>query len=188
MKLSSSTVRVSKYAQGGILLALAISTLNAQGQNNLKVTRVADAENEGEEKIDALELIVGASIHRQEFEDDQAFYSDSTQFGANTYPKHSIGVKFAGKSGKLDKLAKICDLSRTTWLVKTRFGDWVLVGGDNGLRNEKNDSGSGTAPGDFNGLDMVLSGAETRKAEIVPKQVAEALLAQIDTVKAPAGV
>lgn len=180
MKLSSSVRKQPKYSQGGIVLAIAVSTLNANGLNNLVIGRKADTENPDNELIDTLSLRAGATIHRLEFEDDQAYYNDSTQFGASIYPKHAVGYKFAGKTPALDAFSKVTDLTRTTHLVKTREGVCVLVGGDNGLKNEKNESGSGTASGDFNGFDLVISGAESRKAEIVPLALFEALLAQID--------
>ena len=185
MKLSKSVKKLPKYAQGGIQLAIAVSTLNEQGLPNLQITREADPDDAEAEIIKTIAVRAGATLIRLEFEDDSASYSDSTQFGTNTYPKHSIGYKFAGKSKVLDKLSKVADLTRTTHIVKTRMGECVIVGAENGLRNEKNDSGSGAAAGDLNGFDMVISGAETRKAEIITLAQFETLLAQVEGSAAP---
>ncbi|TGE08253.1 hypothetical protein [Hymenobacter fodinae] len=190
MKLGKSITRVARYAQGGLALAIALSTLTDKGLSSLLIEREPDPENgEGAEKIKTISLRpdAGVTIHRLEFEDDQAYYSDATQFGNNTYPKHAIGYKFAGKTRALDAFSKVADLTRTTHICKTRMGDYVIVGADNGLRNEKNDSGSGTAPGDFNGFDMVISGAESRKAELLTKEQFEGLLAQVDAAAAAPG-
>ncbi|MDF7810754.1 hypothetical protein [Hymenobacter sp. YC55] len=186
MKLSKSHKRVARYSQGGLSLLIALSTLNAAGLSNLIITRVPDPEDADEEIISDIKLRAGATIHRYEFEEDQAYYSDSTQFGNNIYPKHMLGVKFAGKTVGLNRLSKVADLTRVTGICKTRMGEVVIVGADNGLKNEQNNSGSGSAGGDFNGFDMVMGGAESRKAELVPLPVFEALLAQIDGAAAPA--
>lgn len=179
-KLSKSVTKEAKYSTAGLALALAISTFNEKGQNNLIIEREADATNPGNEVIKSITIRPGATIHRLEFEDNSGSYADPTQFGNNIYPKHSVNYKFSGKSKDLDAFSKVADLGRTTHLVRTKQNVSVVVGAENGLQAEKNDSGSGAAAGDANGFDMTLSGAEVRKAEIIPEALWQALLAKVD--------
>jgi len=185
-KLSRSIIKEARYGTGGVALALALSTFNEKGQNFLAIEREDDPDNPKKKRIKGITLREGATIHRLDFEDGSCSYTDGTQFGNNIYPKHAVNYKFAGKTAQLDAFAETVDLSKTTHLLRTKLGTVVILGAENGLQAEKDESGSGAAAGDFNGYDITVAGAEARKAEIVPEAVWLALLGQVDGAAAAA--
>jgi hypothetical protein len=168
--LTVSQRRTISYKTGGLAVALAFNTFDATGANQATV----DATNK-------LTVATGAVIVRLEFEENEGLYSDSTTIGANRFPKHTVGYKFAGRSQSLNDLAVTLDLLRTTHVVKTRGGEFLVLGLTNGLIAEKDDSTSGAKLEDFNGFDVVLSGGETAKALVIDEATFLALATRVTT-------
>lgn len=169
--LTVSQRRTIAYKLGGIAVALAFNTFTDTGANQatLDVTGLI------------LTVATGATIVRLEFEENEALYSDNTVIGANRFPKHIVGYKFAGRSNALNDLAKSFDLLRTTHVVKTHSGECLVLGMQNGLIAEKDDSGAAGKFEDFNGFDVVLSGGETAKAFLISLTEFNALAARVTT-------
>lgn len=173
--LTKSIRRPAKYAIGGIAVVLAFDTFLASGLNAATVTRDVSG------AITDIEVDAAAKVVRLEFEENEALFSDNTTIGANKFPKHTLGLKFNGRSTDQNEAIKALDLNRTTHVVKLHGGQCVLLGGQNGLIAEKSDSGAGAKSEDFFGYDVTLSGAELEKAPIVPESVFEVLAALVTT-------
>lgn len=154
--LTKSTRRTSTYKLGGVSVALGWDTKTAGGIAQASVDAAG-----------AFTLAPGATVTRHEFEENTCLYSDNTTFGVNKYPKHVLGMKFAGRSQDLNDLAVTLDLTRTSWAVKTFTGENLVLGMSNGLTGEKDESGAGATTDDFNGFDVVISGGEVTKAIII---------------------
>lgn len=154
----TKSIRTSpKYKMGGISTLLAWATKTAGGIPQASVDATSGA----------FTLAPGADVFRLEFEENSCLYSDNTTIGVNTYPKHLVGMKFAGRTKELNEAAKAFDLGRHSFAGRTFTGEYVVVGMSNGLRSEKNESGAGATTEDFNGFDIVLSGGEVEKATII---------------------
>jgi hypothetical protein len=168
--LTTNTRRTPKYTLGGISTALGWNTLTAAGLPQATVDAATGK---------VLTVATGAIITRHEFDENSCLYSDDTVIGNNRYPKHLLGMKLGGRSSTLNDVAKTFDLVRTTWAVKTRSGEFLVLGMSNGLISEKNASGAGAGEGDFNGFDVVLSGGETAKAFVIDETAFNALAARV---------
>jgi hypothetical protein len=155
--LSKSIRSESKYKLGGISTLLVWATKTASGIPQASVDPLTKA----------FTLAPAATVFRLEFEENSCLYSDNTTIGTNIYPKHIVGMKFAGRTQDLNDAAKAFDLSRHTFAARTFTGEYVVLGLSNGLKSEKNDSGAGATTDDFNGFDTVVSGGEVEKATII---------------------
>jgi hypothetical protein len=160
--VSKSLRRTSQYQIGGALALIVFPTLSDNGVNNLTVTRDAGG------IITGLALATGVQPQILEFEDGTCGWSDNTTIGTNKYPKHTVGLKYAGRSDAANEVVTALDLGRHSALVKTKNGKCVLLGEKNGLTAEKNESGAGAGADDFAGYDLVISGPELAKAPLVP--------------------
>lgn len=166
--LTKSTRRESKYKLGGVATALGWDTKTAGGIPQASVDAAG-----------AFTLAPGATVTRHEFEENSCLYSDNTVFGVNKYPKHLLGMKFAGRSQGLNDLAVTLDLSRTSWAIQTFTGEYLVLGMRNGLTGEKDESGAGATTDDFNGFDVVISGGEITKAVIITEAEFNALAGRV---------
>jgi hypothetical protein len=155
--LTKSIRRASEYKLGGVTTLLAWNTKTLGGIPQASVDPATKA----------FTLAPGADVFRMEFEENTCMYSDNTVLNTNRYPKHMLGLKLAGRTQDLNDVAKVFDLGRTSFALKTFTNEYVVIGLQNGLTSEKNDSGAGATTEDFNGFDMVLSGGETQKATII---------------------
>ena len=166
MALNKSIRKTEQYTLGGIIVVLAFATKLPNGVNALTITRT-----DRKSPITDLALDASVEVVRLEFEENEALFSDNTTFGANKFPKHQLGMKFSGRDGDKNAVIESLDLTRNTFLAKLASGAVVLLGGVNGLTGEKSDSGAGAKSEDFFGYDVLLSGAETEKAPVVPESV-----------------
>lgn len=172
-RLALNILRTPQYKLGGVAVALGFNTFTNAGISQATVDAATG-------KI--LTVAAGADIIRMEFEENTALYSDNTKIGNNRYPLHQFGFKLAGRTQLLNDTAVVLDLSRTTWVLKTHTGEYVVLGLSNGLISEKNDSGAGAGTDDFNGFDVLLSGGETAKALLIDKATFDALAARAPAV------
>lgn len=157
--LSKSVRRSNQYQLGGVSAVLAWPTFEADGTPNVNYVFTAG-------------VITGASFasdtepYLLEGEIDTVSFSDATQFGANRFPKHVVNIKFNGRSADLNEVVKALDLGKHTVMLRLTSGAVTILGRENGLSSEKDESGAGAKAEDFYGYDLVLSGAETEKAPI----------------------
>lgn len=180
--LTKSIRRTDRYAIGGIAVVLSFNTFLASGLNAAAITRgQANLGGAQDGPITGIDVDDTVKIVRLEFEENEALFSDNTTIGANKFPKHQLGLKFNGRDADKNAAIQALDLTRTTHVAKLHDGQIVLLGGRNGLIAEKSDSGAGAKAEDFFGYDVLLSGAETEKAPIVPLAVFEALAALVTT-------
>jgi hypothetical protein len=168
--LTKSTRRTNDYRMGGVTVALGWNTLTAAGVSQTSLDAAT-------KKI--VTVAADAVITRHEFEENSCLYSDDTKIGNNRYPAHLLGMKLAGRTDDLNDVAKTFDLIRTTWAVKTRSDEYLILGMKNGLISEQMKSGAGAGLDDFNGFDVVLSGGETAKAFIIDEETFNALAARV---------
>ncbi len=167
--------KTGKYAIGGVLAAIAWpTTIPATGARSATYTGTAPA-------VSGIALTAliddGGAPVLMEPEDGKAFYTDNVAIGNNTNLKPTFGGQFAALSDDLNVIAKAMDLTRHTYLVKTFMGKYKLLGRENGLKSEKNDSGAQAGNDGFAGFDFVVSGAELDRAPDVPESVWNSLLA-----------
>lgn len=155
--LTKSIRTESKYKLGGIATLLVWATKTSAGIPQASVDAASGA----------FTLAPGADVFRLEFDENSCLYSDNTTIGTNTYPKHLVGMKFGGRTKDLNDASKAFDLGRHSFAARTFTGECVVLGISNGLKSEKNDSGAGATPDDFNGFDIVVSGGEVEKAAII---------------------
>lgn len=161
MSLTKSIRRSEEYAIGGVAVVLAFDTLLPNGKNAATITRGVDG------GILTIELATGFLPVRLEFEENEALFSDNTTFGANKFPKHTLGLKFNGRDQTKNAIIKTLELNRCSFVVRLHSGAIVALGIVNGLTGEKSDSGAGAKSEDFFGYDVTLSGAELEKAPTV---------------------
>ncbi|MGI4834629.1 MAG: hypothetical protein ACRYFK_14330 [Janthinobacterium lividum] len=157
-----------KYKSGGIVAAIGWNTLAA---NKLAQTTL--------DENGKLVVAAGAKLIAMDFDENSASYSDDTTIGNNRFPKHQFGFKLGGRTQALNDAALTFDLVRTTWALKTRTGEFVVLGMQGGLISEQNKSGAGAGLEDFNGFDVVLSGGETAKAFIIDEAQFNALAIRV---------
>jgi hypothetical protein len=166
--LTTSITRTPQYKLGGISQALGFNTFTDKKLNQGSVDAAG-----------VLTVAAGAKVVSLDFEENSALYSDDTTIGNNRFPKHLFGFKLGGRTQVLNDAGMTFDLVRTTWVIKTRTNEYLVLGLENGLISEQNKSGAGAAGEDFNGFDVVLSGGEVTKALIIDKATFDALAARV---------
>ena len=159
--LSKSVKRTSAYSFGGVPLVYAWPTFTPEGLNSATYTYATDG------SVATIIFDDNITPFLLEAEVETVAYSDNVQIGANRFPKHTVAMKFAGRSDGLNAVMAAFDLGRTTFCLQSATGKIVLVGGQNGLIAEKSESGAGATSTDFAGYDVVLSGAETKRIPTV---------------------
>ncbi len=159
--LSKSVKHSSKYAFGGVPVVYAWPTFTPEGINSATYTYATDG------SVATIIFDDNITPFLLEAEVETVSYSDNVQIGVNRYPKHTVAMKFSGRSDGLNTVTAAFDLGRTTFCLQSAMGKIVLVGGTNGLIAEKSESGAGATAGDFAGYDVVLSGAEITRIPTV---------------------
>ena len=149
--------RGNGYAQGGLTTILAFPTFLANGVTPA-ATITRDATNE--------KLITGITLDATvvpvilESELDKANYTANLTIGAGRYIQQTLGYTLAGADAAKTKALEDADLQLYTYLVKDRRGKCFILGETNGLIASQNNNGSGTAPGDLNGYEVIVTGVE----------------------------
>lgn len=166
--LTASQVREAKYIIGGIAQALGVNTFAGKKLNNVSFDPTSGA----------VTVATGAVIVSVDPEENTLGYSDDTKIGNNRYPEHSLMLKLGGRNKALNDMAQTFDLVRTTWFVKTKSGECLVLGAKNGLVASQNKSGAGAGADDFNGFDVILLGGETTKAVLITETEFDALAAK----------
>jgi len=176
--LSKNIKKNSVYAQGGITLLLAFTTYQANGLTP-SATYTQSVVPGQEHIVTGVAIAVDVKAHVLEFDEDKASFGQNLVVGNNRYIKQQVGMTFSGTSGDKNEIMKSFDLGKHTFACKTRMGKYMLLGRENGLVSEKNDSGSGSAPGDLNGYDLIVSGAENGHAQELTQEAWDALVAAL---------
>lgn len=179
--LSKSVTRTSAYSIGGVVTVLAWPTFTPEGINSTTYTYATDG------SVATIVMEDNITPFKLEAEIKSAAFSDNVQIGNNRFPKHSVSLKFAGRSDGLNTVLKAFDLDRHTFCLKLASGKVVLVGGQNGLTSEKSESGAGANDDDFAGYDLVLSGAETSRAPTVAAEAYAGLLVDVNLTSPVSG-
>ncbi len=174
--LSNSVKRNSAYSFGGIVTVLAWPTFTPEGLNSATYTYATNG------AVATVVMDNNITPYLLEAEVETVSFSDNVQIGVNRFPKHSISLKFSGRSDGLNTVLKAFDLGRHTFCIKSATGKIVLIGGQNGLTAEKSDSGAGAGSTDFAGYDVTLSGAETSRAPTVAADAFTGLLTDVNLV------
>lgn len=167
--LTKNYTRDAKYKLGGVAVALGFNTFTDAGLNQASVDDATGL---------VLTVAQDAKIVRIDFEENSAMFSDDTKIGNNRYPEHQLMLKLGGRNAALNEMAKTFDLVRTSWFLKTKSGECLALGAQNGLVASQNKSGAGAGADDFNGYDVVLLGGETTKARIITTAEFDALAAK----------
>jgi hypothetical protein len=165
--LTTSIVRTPSYKLGGVSQALGFNTFTPKKLNQGSL----DADGK-------LIVSADAKIISMDFEENSCLYSDDTTIGVNRFPLHVLGFKLGGRTQELNDAGMTFDLVRTTWVIKTRSGAYLVLGLENGLIASQNKSGAGAAYEDFDGFDVVIGGGEITKAIIIDKATFDALAAK----------
>ncbi len=164
--LTASQHREAKYVIGGVAAALGVNTFTSQKLNQVTFNSSG-----------VMTVAQAAVIVSVDPEENTLGYSDDTKIGNNRYPEHTLMLKLGGRNAALNTMAQTFDLVRTTWFLKTKSGECLVLGAQNGLVSSQNKSGAGAGPDDFNGYDVILLGGETTKAQIITTAEFDALAA-----------
>lgn len=149
--------RGNGYAQGGLTTILAFPTFLANGVTP-SATYTRDPENKY--LITGITLETGVVPVILEHEIDRANFTDNLVVGAGRYRAHTVGYTLSGVSAEKSKALEGSDLELYTYVVRDRRGKCHLLGELNGLIASQNNGGSGSAAGDLNGFEVIVSGAE----------------------------
>lgn len=178
--LTKNIRRSSIYSQGGISRMLAFTTFLANG-----LTPTATNTKDGDGKITTITLDGTQKTYVLEFDEDNAGFTQNLVVGNNKHIKQAITMRFSFMDEDRNQMVKNFDLGKHTFAVATKTGKFFLLGEQNGLVSETNDSGSGSAPGDLNGYNITVSGVENGRAIELTKAAWDQLIAAVYTEPAP---
>ena len=164
--------RGNGYAQGGLVAILAFPTFLANGAT-YAASYTKDATNK--KLITTITLDVSVVPVILESELDRANYTANLTVGAGRYIAQQLGFTFAGADAAKTEALEDVDLQLYTYIVKDRRGKYFILGEQNGLIASQNNNGSGSAPGDLNGYEIIVGGAENGR----PCEVSEAAYATL---------
>jgi hypothetical protein len=178
-KLTKNIRRSNQYQIGGVAVLIGIDTFE-NGKNTLVVT----PGTAGADGTVALATGITSKPVVIEFEeggDNVCSFNDNTAFGTNTYLVPTVGFKISGRSNALNEVMKAFDLGRTSFAIKTKTGEYLVVGAKNGLKATQNNSGGDGTPAGFFGYDLVMTGGEIERSTSITEASFESLLGQIPT-------
>jgi hypothetical protein len=171
--LSKSLRTAALYRMGGVVGILAIPTRLPNGSAGFTVQR----SNTGE--VTDITPLATNKFSGIDPEQASCNWADNLKVGANKYRQHQVGFKYGEISDATSEQMMALSLGTHTFVLKTKIGKAILLGENNGLTAEKDDSGAGATNDDLAGHDLVLSGGETVHAAVFPASVFDTIAATV---------
>ncbi|MDO7846485.1 hypothetical protein Q5H92_08960 [Hymenobacter sp. M29] len=172
--LSKSLRTAPQYRMGGVVGILAIATFQDDKTPGFTVQR-----DQTTNEVTGITPQGTNKFHSIDPEEASCSWADNLKTGTNKYRQHQAAFKYGEISNATSAQMMNLSLGHHTLLLKTKNGKAVLLGENNGLTAEKQDSGAGATNDDLAGHDLVLSSGETVHASIMPASVFDTIAATV---------